>query len=294
MVSFNYSKLLNNCNPNKLTSLHILGIPTNPNIKQTVHVLKNLKELHLNGTSFLFHTDWQHLEQLKHLHKLSLTECGVDDSDVNDIVKCRQLRDVHLEGCCFLRDESVRHISRLEELTHLTIMNNVFISPIAFQHLSEMHTLTHLHIESTCLNNETLIHLCEHLTQLQLLKLGDNNVSDPGFISIHNLPHLRDLNVDLCWHITDECFTLISGIQTLKRLSFTAIHLSEEVFSYLRELSQLEEMVVLNVDFHAWCDVIKTFSEDMNMERQWKGFMNVSYERYQTVVLRKRKHTNSK
>ena len=248
---------------------------------------RNLQELSLNGTSFLFHTDWQHLTQLQHLTKLSLTECGVDDNDINDISHCSQLRHIHLEGCCFIRDESLKHISRLTQLTHLTITNNVFISPIAFQHLNGLLQLSHLHIESTCLNNESLIYLCEHLTNLRVLKLGDNNISDPGFSQVNELSQLTELNVDLCWHITDDCFTLISTIQSLERISFTAIHLTEEIFTSLRKLPRLQHVTVINVDFHAWHNVITRFSEDMGMQRQWKGLGDVSYEKYQTVVLQK-------
>ena len=51
-ISMNYEKVLNHCNPNNLTKLDIIGVATNPEIKQTVIMLKNLKELSLTGTYF--------------------------------------------------------------------------------------------------------------------------------------------------------------------------------------------------------------------------------------------------
>ena len=106
------------------------------------------------------------------------------------------------------------------------------------------------------------------------------------------LEHLSELNVDLCWHITDDCFALIGSTSSLRRISFTAIHLTDEVFNDLRKLPRLERVTVVNVDFHGWHNAITSFSEDMKMERQWNGVGDISYEKYQNVVLKKKKTTS--
>ena len=293
VVSTNYTKILSHCNSYKLRRLHITGLPINLDIKQTADVLKNLCELSLTGIGS--HFDWNHLTALRHLQRLSFERCdGLNDESVSKIVQCQKLEELTFKVCISMRDGSLKSISTLKNLQKLSIFNNTFITGASFKHLHHLNNLEHLHIESALINDESLLHLSQTLTQLRTLKLiGCCKISDVGFSKVDRLVFLRELDIKMCWRITGNCFQYIRSLLLLRTLSFTSVNLTASVFGNLQQMKELMEVNITNVDCQLTVNdgAVERFCSQTGMKKQCLptkvSFSNVSTRKFQTVFLRR-------
>ena len=206
------------------------------------------------------------MNTLIHLKKLSLEKCGIDDDGIKNIAEGNKLEELHFDLCYLMRDVSLKHISSIVDLKKLTIIRNNYITANAFKHLGNLNQLLYLHIQSTSINDENLIYLCENLKTLKMLYLGNKNITDYGFTKINLLCSLTELNITMCYSVTDVSFCYIESLSSLHKLSFNATNLSDIIFTHLLPLTSLKEVKITNMKFPD--NVLDKFCKQVGMTRK--------------------------
>ena len=88
------------------------------------------------------------------------------------------------------------------------------------------------------------------------------------FKKISLLHSLVELNIEMCFNITDICFTYLYGLPSLRKISFSSTNLSDIVFSHLLKLTLLTELNITNVNYSFSDDVMEEFCKGAGMKKK--------------------------
>ena len=108
--------------------------------------LESLRELKLNGFRGLTDAGLYELAKLNHLERLDLKTFSkdLDDGDLAQIGKLKNLKWLELEKCGYITDAGMKHISSLKSLEHLSLGLLERISKAGLRHLSELRNMKEL------------------------------------------------------------------------------------------------------------------------------------------------------
>ena len=193
-----------------------------PNSEEEIHQFwQSIQELR-DSDKLQANDGWlrgkESLEALRHhdrLQMLALTQCNLIGGDLQPLRGLKSLRSV------FLRD-------------------NVIVDEGA-EHLATLASLAFLDVERNGIGDEGVQALCRGCTNLEMLGLGGNPVTDRGLARLNSLSRLRTLSLDETM-ITDAALAPIGKIPTLECLSLHSTSISDEGLGHLAALVNLERI----------------------------------------------------
>ena len=267
-LASNYRKILSYCDCNRLTKLDIVGVIGSHGINQTVDILCNLQQLSMSDISLISSNGWLNLIKLIHLKKLSLLNCVIQDSSVEEIIAATKLEEIILNQCS-LREISLVHISHAVQLKRVTISHNSYIPGSSFKVLSTLTNLVQLNLKYTYIDDIALSNICMSWKNLKILNLhGSINITDSGLYSVSNLQSLKELNINMCTNITNLGFSYLEKIP-IRKLSFSwSNNVSDTLFDYLTNVVSLKELSIININNRFSIVAIDEFCEKTNMKKQ--------------------------
>ena len=153
--------------------------------------------------------------RLPKLRRLGLWESKVTDAGLAELVNCRSL--THLE------------------------LNGTKVGDAGLAKIVGCQSLTYLRVEDTKITDAGLVHLAK-LPQLETLWIGENEgVTDEGLKAIGRLVNLTVLDL-MSTKISREGLAQLSGLKKLKTLLLDRNDIEEADLAYLAPLESLEEL----------------------------------------------------
>ena len=183
----------------------------------------------------------KHIEQMKNLKALYLSNCGINN-----------------DGVVALTESLSKHCPLLKVLN---LSDNNLSSGIkeSVKHIQQMKNLKALYLSNCGINNDVMVILTDSLSkdcpQLQVLSLSDNNVSSgiEEFVRhIELMKNLEDLYLSNCGINNDVVVALTESLSKhcplLKVLNLSDNNLSSGIEELVKHLQQMKNLEVLSLD----------------------------------------------
>ena len=183
-----------------------------------LEVLCYIKTLTLRHCSNI---PWSQVKRLENLRELRLLHCNINDEELTGVLAHDKLNSLQVNACLNLTSKSIKQIGQLKSLTKLDYFRSIGEESVGvLRELANLRNLTYLRI--TCDSNDVLMHLCQHLTQLQELVITKSQLKDAGLRCIGELSRLKKLVLHRCPGVTSSSLDFISLLPSLRCFSFDA------------------------------------------------------------------------
>ena len=244
-MSFGFAYFLQSCNSDNLKSLSFTHFIAKCGLRLVSELFPNLKSLELNHVK----ADWKSLSLFSSLKKLIIQDC-VDWSEAGkemyNISQLEVLEISHQYNDGMDRFFADPNDFKLIDLVDLTLLH----TKVSDQQLSAIST-TCEKLEVLTLGNQELTDLgiscISHLPSLQSLRLVQaNRVTDRSLFYISKIPKLHHLALKCCLRLTPCCIKQIATIKNLTHLNLR-LSLSEtadEDFSSITNLTSLRTLEI--------------------------------------------------
>ncbi|CAL6082375.1 leucine-rich_repeat domain-containing protein [Hexamita inflata] len=219
------SNVLIELNTKKIIELHIIECELNTTLG--IHEFINLQVLVLSRNRI---TQLNGLELSSHLQKLDFSYNSL--TDISSLSHLKQLQYLDLTGC----DANLCPIEGLTELTYLSL------SQTKLENTSLLSKLTKLQELYLFYNSLMSLSGLQNMQDLRKLDVASNILKD---ISVLKLLSLTELNISQNYNI--DLHSLLF-MKSLKKLSIFNTRLHGEVLVNLKNLVNLEELYLSNID----------------------------------------------
>lgn len=155
-----------------------------------IKTLDTLRSLSITSSS-VSDAGLQHLAEMKHLNRLSLSRCdNITNSGLKHLEKLTSLEYLGILYCRQMTDDGLRH---LQDLTNLNMLEftELKITDAGLIHLKKLTKLKRLHISDAPITGSGLRHL-DGLKSLEILLLRGCPITDSG---LEHLVHLTNLSL---------------------------------------------------------------------------------------------------
>eukprot|EP01129_Flabellula_baltica_P013504 TRINITY_DN6279_c0_g1_i2.p1 TRINITY_DN6279_c0_g1~~TRINITY_DN6279_c0_g1_i2.p1 ORF type:complete len:1093 (-),score=167.02 TRINITY_DN6279_c0_g1_i2:76-3354(-) len=202
---------------------------------------KYITSVALYNCDALTNDSLQYISFLKKLVNLQVSRCRVDDSGFEKLVHntnltsinvgglrklvnfpfghFTKLKSLRIDSCQNVSYDTIFGLSSLVELNTLNLNLTRFVEDKAFEGLVNCRYLTDLNL-SNC-HKLGSVDVCKGISFLVYLKrllLSVTKITDEGFLHLATLQNLTELNVHLCFKLTEQGLTEISKLTNLLRL----------------------------------------------------------------------------
>lgn len=215
LLQANYFYLLSHCNVNKLTVLRVDGNLNDVSLLTTCKLLPNLVSLSIKDCAEIFSDSWSCLNKLDNLESLSVDYCKIDDVAVDNISQIPNLKELRFGRMCNLT------ICGLEKLCSFTKLKTMMICD------------ADITVKPRYFSNNSLL---KELT-LEYVQVQDEIIEELG-----SLNDLKSLSIVGGSGITDNGFSLVKYLVSLKKLDLVYNNFLDSTFSNLTHLTMLSEL----------------------------------------------------
>lgn len=140
-----------------------------------------------------------------------------------------------------LDDKALRTMGQLPSLVGVRVAGIQAFSPDGLRSLAKANALTHLTLTGTKLNDDYLAALSS-FTNLQVLNLSYNPITNEGLKQLRKLQNLRELNISECRKLDSEAGRWISQLKNLQTLIATWTTIGDEGLQHLHGMPKLAEV----------------------------------------------------
>jgi len=199
--------------------------------------LQALETVWLDDTSTITDAGLEALGQLRHLRVLHLRSPQVHGSNLGQIAKLPELRELIL-------GRAVRDVSALSKCPslHTLSLTGAGINDEALSVLSRCKSLESLTLDKTAVTDKGVAQLSD-LTRLNMVFLNDTQVGDAGVAALQKLAQLRELSLDRS-KVTNAGLAEFRRFPLLESLSIHEMRLNKEGIQNLTQLKHLKSLAV--------------------------------------------------
>ena len=244
-LSFGFAYFLQSCNSDNLKSLSISHFIPKCGLRLVSDLFPNLKSLKLAHVK----ADWESLPLFPSLKKLIIHHCKNWSDFGKDICNMSQLEVLEIsycDKCCMDRFFADSNDFKLINLVELNLVH----TKVSDQLLSTIST-TCSKLEVLAVGNEELTDLgiscISHLSSLQRLHVEEaSKVTNQSLFYISKIPKLRHLTLKYCSHLKPCCIEQIATIKTLTYLSL-GLSLCDTTDEDFASITNLTSLCTLNI-----------------------------------------------
>lgn len=279
-----YENIILNCNADRLSLLTIINVVSPDGLDLTFKKLKGLEHLSICNNLTLSKDAFNSIGALKQLRRLTLKDCNVENSHLQELTKLPKLEDLYIDNS-YLDDVSIQHISDITTLKRLTFSNHDSnISGNMFKDLYKLNRLLYLNVDYTKCNDHALLFLCEHLKELRCLSFnGCADVTEQGLSKLHCLVYLQQLDFHSCRFLTNQLFLSLLRLPSLRKITFTLTYeITVDVFPMLGTMASLQDITIVNPHRRFSALEIESFCKSSGMTRK-EANMSTAYHVLQLV-----------
>lgn len=272
LASSNFKCIVEYCDSRKLTSLRFNIACSDADLELTADVLRNLYQLTLHKCEDVTEKGWQSISTMGSLRELNLSDCGIQDADVSQIINKLSLRKLILNQCRQLSSECLSSISSLASLQELSLscwqfkngepglnqlstMKSIKVlnltgfynaSNDSIALVKSLKSLTELDLSCSSNLDDKGLGTVSSLSSLKILNICDcNKVTDTGIEKLAVMPNLQVLNISGCWKLSDFGLIHLKPLVTLRELSIGGCRFITDVgISHLVSLNLLRRLNV--------------------------------------------------
>jgi serine/threonine protein kinase/Leucine-rich repeat (LRR) protein len=180
----------------------------------------------------------EHLEQLKHLKTLVLTNTSVTDDCLARLQGLTELESLSLDGTQ-VTDFGLAKLETLKNL-RILLLNRTQVTDAGLVHLESLSKLEALYLREMQVTDAGLAHL-NGLAKLQFLALTSLPVTDAGLAQIKGLKQLMYLSLEST-RVTDAGLVHLQGLKHLNRLVLDHTRVTDAGLAHLQSLTTLQNL----------------------------------------------------
>lgn len=178
------------------------------------------------------------------LQRLDLSDCDLEDEDLEEVSKLQDLRILTISGNRKISDKGVVHLPKLTELWSLDIGMNFKLNERGFSAIARISKLVHLSIRKCHLTSEDMQKICSmraltfldmsecaniirdiscilQLINLKVLNFNQTNVDNEDLSVLGRMRNLSTLSLVGCSNVTDLGVANLETCHTLRRLDIS-------------------------------------------------------------------------
>lgn len=215
------------------------------------------------------HAFYEHLGQLTDLESLTILNTTVQNDDLIEVAKLKNLQVLKIINQSKLTDEGLAHLARLNQLSRLSIVGTT-ITGQPFKDFAGWTNLKTASFRASKIDDQGLEELCDHFPNLESLSLAHTQFTDAGAVHLAKLKNLKGFEIGTR-HATPECLrnlltlpieylqlgegvgtpaaiAIVKDLKTLRRLTITgARDITDAEMAVVAGMTQLE-----HVELGAW------------------------------------------
>jgi len=223
-------KFLSFFNRGKLREVQLDGVGP---MSCFVFILESLSYIRVLTLDDIKFKDLSCLSCLQDLRSLTLQMCRLKDETFKSVQRITTLEELKVNSCKNLTDDSLACIGKMKSLNTLSFQYNgyKYVPKPAFkvEHLIGLTNLVDLCLSGVSCSDESFQLVCQRLEKLEEMTLQClHELTNQGFICIHLLTKLMNLDIEQCDKLSERCFMCIEYVSSLRYLTFDAGMCKEE------------------------------------------------------------------